>query len=744
LGRLDEAEAVLHEILRQAPQHLGAHLGLGWAARKRGDHARALACFQAAAAIDPNHLGVQQEIAYELPHLGRLDEAEAVLHEILRQAPQHLGAHLGLGWAARKRGDHARALACFQAAAAIDPNHLGVQQEIASEFRDRGLYDDARGIIDAVLQREPDNIPAQMQLAYIQRHAGNREAARAEFHRISQANPRFFQAFVELAIEERTLGRPESAAQILEQVLAQQPDHLAALTQLAESARLAGDLESCLSIYHRAIELHPGIIWLYVQASQTLNERGDHVAALALLDTATSTFGEQWEIACKRVELLKWAGHLDEARRLAEDVRRNNPHSFWAWSHCVQLDLLVGSLDAAAEKLERFSSEATTERARIQIFRGHLAEAQYRFEEAREHYQAALLLNPLDGWAHAEMFRICMLLLRVDEAGKHLEAWTKLDVPARIARGQSTNMSQSHMGQVHNEFVLNKDLIDQLATIRRLPPEDRIAQLRNLLRSNADHSAPAIQLIIALCQARLENPTDGKNNQDGFAPIPKVIVQYWDDPEPPEDVTGLMATWRSTNQDYRHHVFDDAAARAFLAEHYAPHVLRAYRRADNPAEKADLFRLAYLFAKGGVYVDADDRCLAPIGTVLPSHVALAVYQEDYALGGLAVGTLGNNFLAAAPNNAVIGRAFDLATEALNRGDTDVVWLKTGPALITRAFAEVAAKTPLTMAAWLKNIAVLRSSQLFGFAALHCFTAYKKTTRHWSNTINPTRITPTRK
>ena len=171
--------------------------------------------------------------------------------------------------------------------------------------------------------------------------------------------------------------------------------------------------------------------------------------------------------------------------------------------------------------------------------------------------------------------------------------------------------------------------------------------------------------------------------------------------------------------------------------------MRAYQRAENPAEKADVFRLAYLYAQGGVYVDADDRCLAPISSVLPSHVTLAVYQEDYALGGLAIGTLGNNFLAAAPNNAVIGRALELATEALNRGDTEMVWLKTGPALITRAFAEIASKTPLKLGAWLENIALLERRQLSQFAAIHCFTAYKKTQRHWSNTINPTRTLPAR-
>jgi tetratricopeptide (TPR) repeat protein len=743
LGQLEEAEAVLQEVLTQAPHNVSAHIGRGHVARKRGDRAASLASFRAAAAADPNHLGVKLELASDLRELGQLEEAEAVLQEVLTQAPHNVSAHIGRGHVARKRGDRAASLASFRAAAAADPNHLGVKLELAGELKDRGLHQEATSVIDAALRLEPENVHARMQRGYLQRHAGNRKTARDEFRRISETNPGFLQAFVELAIEERALGYPDAAEQILEQVLQRQPDHLPALMQLAEFTRLAGQLEQCLDVYQRAINFHPGSMWLYIHASQALSDCGEHTAAYELLDTAKSLFGERPELICKRTELLKRAGHLNEARHLAEVTLREHPHNFPLWSHCVQFDILLGDFGAAAAKLQAFSSEIVSERSRAHVFRGQLAEALLNYEEAKNHYDAALALNPRDGWARAEMFRVCMLLLNVEEAGRHLEAWTRLNTPAAVARRRSVNVSQSHMGQVYGEFTLNKDLIEQLIQIRALPPENRITPLQSLLRQNADHSASAIQLIVAMRQAKLLNLPRPGGDQQGFASIPKIIVQYWDDPEPPDDVTRLMETWRSVNPDYSRRLFDDAAARAFLTQHYGPEVLRAYRRADNPAEKADLFRLAYLYARGGIYVDADDRCLAPIGSVVPGHVALAVYQEDYALGGLAVGTLGNNFLAAAPNNAVIGRALELATEALNRGDTDIVWLKTGPALITRAFAEMASKTPLKLSSWLKNIAVLERSQLSRFSAIHCFTAYKRT-RHWSNTVNRIRAVPPRR
>src|SRR5215213_2827673 len=74
LGRLDEAETVLQEILKQAPQHAGAYIWLGHVARKRGDRATALAHFEAAAQAEPDNLPVKLEIAIEFRDRGLYNE----------------------------------------------------------------------------------------------------------------------------------------------------------------------------------------------------------------------------------------------------------------------------------------------------------------------------------------------------------------------------------------------------------------------------------------------------------------------------------------------------------------------------------------------------------------------------------------------------------------------------------------------------------------------------------------------
>lgn len=144
------------------------------------------------------------------------------------------------------------------------------------------------------------------------------------------------------------------------------------------------------------------------------------------------------------------------------------------------------------------------------------------------------------------------------------------------------------------------------------------------------------------------------------------------------------------------------------------------------AKKADLFRLAYLFAEGGYYADVDDRCGAPIATVVPPHARAAFFQDEY-------GTVGNNFVGAVPGHPIIGLALDLAVEAIARDDRDVLWLSTGPGLLTRAFAQTLARSSLNWGRWLDATVVLERGELARAVRVHCACAYKQTDRHWSRT-----------
>jgi tetratricopeptide (TPR) repeat protein len=147
MDRTAEAELVYRSILDHKPGHFSALLGLGFVARQRGDWAVALAHFEAAAAVRPQDLNLQLEVARTLCDMDRLEESEASYLRVLESSPGHAGSLLGLGFVARRRADWPAALAHFEAAAAAHPGNLKPQLEIATTLRDLLRVDEAEAIL---------------------------------------------------------------------------------------------------------------------------------------------------------------------------------------------------------------------------------------------------------------------------------------------------------------------------------------------------------------------------------------------------------------------------------------------------------------------------------------------------------------------------------------------------------------------------------------------------------------------
>jgi mannosyltransferase OCH1-like enzyme len=266
-----------------------------------------------------------------------------------------------------------------------------------------------------------------------------------------------------------------------------------------------------------------------------------------------------------------------------------------------------------------------------------------------------------------------------------------------------------------------------LVMARDLPPADRIAPLRAVAARFPDYTGAAISLLIALRQVGRFSRAATVSADAVWGRIPQRIAQFWDAAVVPPDVSVLMESWRTHHPDWEYERFDSRAAQRFLRDNFAPAVLAAYNRARQKAQKADLFRLAYLCARGGYYIDADDRCLAPITTIAPSDCELVVYQEDY-------GTIANDFIGVVPGHPVLKRALTEAVTAVNRGDADILWLATGPGLLSRAFVREILRVDNDRAPALDHAAVLDRSELYRAVAVHCSAAYKQTDRHWSNTV----------
>jgi tetratricopeptide (TPR) repeat protein len=536
------------------------------------------------------------------------------------------------------------------------------------------------------------------------------------FRAAHRQQPRVPLHLVEIAREERALGRLDAAEATLRAALALEPAHVQGVMQLGE-LMLAGErAEECAALGRAALERHPTESWLHHLLARAVAACDGAAAALAGLDEAIGRLGDRPELLALRLGLLREAGDRERLQAMLPACEALAPISVHIREQVFEFCLASGDFSKLRAGLDARVPTDGQEAARIEGIRGDLAIAEWRIADAVGHYREAARQNP--GCAHTahKLAFALMMDVEFDAATEALKKYLERQGAVRRRFGLSNNPSQTQLGQMLNEFRLDRPVIAALRRLRELPAAERIAPLREVVRENPDHTLAAMMLLLALRQAGcLVVPQAA-----GEARIPRRIAQYWMQGEAPEDLSGLMQTWRRHHPDHDWHLFDHASACAFLRARAPEVVLRAYLRAGQPAQRADLFRLAWLHAEGGVWVDADDRCHRKLASIVPAGVTFAAHQEEFA-------SIGNNVLACVPGHPVIGRALAAASEAVDRGDADLLWLSTGPGLLTRAVAGHLAEAPADA---VQDMAILERWQLAAAVDIHCGAAYKRAA-HWS-------------
>ncbi|MBY4949553.1 glycosyltransferase family 32 protein [Cupriavidus respiraculi] len=206
-------------------------------------------------------------------------------------------------------------------------------------------------------------------------------------------------------------------------------------------------------------------------------------------------------------------------------------------------------------------------------------------------------------------------------------------------------------------------------------------------------------------------PSTAPDNQGPS--IPRRIVQYWHDLQAlPADVLECMDSWsRWGSRGFEYRIFDARSAARFIEQSLGREHLRAFMRCYHPAMQADYFRLCYLVINGGMYVDADDVCIAKDISELFVGNGVKVQPLCYDIAAdsmvqcevfLQAGTnrdglifyVNNNPLIACEGDPIISRALERATLRLNfaaEGELLEIQSTTGPGNLSRIIFEMCAQ-----------------------------------------------------
>jgi hypothetical protein len=224
------------------------------------------------------------------------------------------------------------------------------------------------------------------------------------------------------------------------------------------------------------------------------------------------------------------------------------------------------------------------------------------------------------------------------------------------------------------------------------------------LERRREHTEPARRLLTCQVLAGQVAVLKAASLPAAVAP-PLALVQFWHSAEPPPEVRAVMDSW------VRHHPgltlarFDSASARAFILAQHGEKSARGYDTLHNPALQANMLRLCYLAVQGGLWVDADERCLRPMdevlallgrfGLIAPFSDELPYYVHNY-------------MLAAPPGSPVMAALMEaqmrLLREALRGGPGLQNWVSNGPGLVTRIAARLPGQVALLAPAYWRSFA----------------------------------------
>ncbi|MGE4480374.1 glycosyltransferase [Acidocella sp.] len=712
-GSAAESATVLQALLARHPAFWHGHVALGHLARQAGERAQALDWFRQAARLVPEDVWRWLDIAEEERALGLVEEARRSLLRAGALEPDLWAVELGLGYCARALAEHHEARRHFETAARRAPEELAPRLGLIEALRDSGALDEAREAALALLRDHPGHLPLLLNLAQTERQAGQEAEAARWFVEALALEPDNPTLLAELARQEYRLGRQRESNEHLTRALALDPGHVDAVTQLASQALTVGDAAQAHDIYRAAAGRRPGELAFRFGMLDTLAWQGRIQDALAGLQAVELEHGVTPQLQSWRITLLRRTGQMDEALRAAREATAAAPQQTWLWNERFQTELLAGS-DAMVQKC-LFGIPAATrpEHAIKRRSVGALAESLWQIDCALEYYEGAAGLNPNDAGLQEALTRVKLMRLDLPGARRHLRRHYELVAAERRLRGESLNISQSLLGQMIDEYALDQELAGAIHALSVQPARNRLEPLAALVREAPDSTAPAASLLLAMRQAE---GLEFIPQAEGAPAIPRVINAFWDRPEPPEDVADMMRSWRDRNPDYEWRCFDEARARAYLASKFPGPVSQAYQRVREIPQKADLFRLALLVAEGGIYADADDRCLRALDMVLPRRAALVLAQEEF-------GCAANHFIAAVPGHPVLQAALRAVVTALNRGDNEIPWLLSGPGLLTRVLAQYLAMRGV-LAGLPPGVALLDRRALGHGVASGCFATYK--------------------
>lgn len=146
--------------------------------------------------------------------------------------------------------------------------------------------------------------------------------------------------------------------------------------------------------------------------------------------------------------------------------------------------------------------------------------------------------------------------------------------------------------------------------------------------------------------------------------IPKKIFQTWKTKNLSMFINKLVESWKKTNPNYQHYLFDDNDCLDFLKT-FDKKIYHSYQMIIPTAFKADLWRACVLYEYGGFYADIDTKCLNTIDKFINEQINF-ICPIDLNINCKTKHNLFNSFIGVNPKSKIMESCIEIICQNIHK------------------------------------------------------------------------------
>jgi tetratricopeptide (TPR) repeat protein len=350
-----------------------------------------------------------------------LQNAIAVYERALQLDPQHSGTWTNKGLTLEELGRHTEALEAHERALQLDPERPQSWHGKGTALMDLGRHTEAPEAHERALQLDPENFATWCNKGLTLAELGRYPEALEAYEQALQLDPEHFETWHDQGNALMQLERHAEALEAYEQTLRLSPEH--SLTWHNKGAALfrLGRPAEALEAHERALQLDLENFATWHNKGMALERLGRDGEALEAFERALQLNPEHsstWE--GKGITLMRLRRHA-EAREAHERALQLDPLDSTAWHNkgiaLAELGRYPEALEAYEQALQLDPQNSATWQAK-----GSTLTRLGRNLEALEAYERALQLNPqnIAAWANKGV-----ALAELGRDGEALEAYER-------------------------------------------------------------------------------------------------------------------------------------------------------------------------------------------------------------------------------------------------------------------------------------------------------------------------------